>query len=160
MILELKTEWPQGLAELEGFLRGKGLCFQCRGHIPQSGGEIRWQYGNEKIAVRVSADRGFAWSALISDVYGWPDQWWVACELKDLISGTSSANSFCRRNISVSEGKKMIQESRDFATKGMKIIQANWDAIIEAFAPENRLRTHTQLKKIRAEYWAKNVFRI
>jgi hypothetical protein len=135
----LNIEWPEGLAELEEFLMSKGLYFQCRGPVPHSGGEIRWQYGNDKIAVRVSADRGIAWSAQVSDVEGWSDQWWVACELKDLIGGASGASSSCRHH-SVSDGMKTIQE--------------NWDAIVEAFAPENRSRTHTQLKTIRAQYWA------
>lgn len=152
---ELPIEWPEGLSEFEGFLRSKGLYFQCRGRIPHSGGEIRWQYGNDKIAVRVSADRGWAWSAQVSDIAGWPDQWWVACELKDLITGASGGSSFCRHNYNATDGMQVIQESQKRVAEGMRIIQENWDEIVAALAPENRSRTHTQLKKIRAEYWSK-----
>lgn len=151
----LPTEWPEGLAEFEEFLKSRSLYFQCKGPIPHSGGEIRCQYGNDKIAVRMSADRGWAWSTQVCDVCGWPDQWWLACELKDLMSGVSGASSFCRHNYDATDGMKVIQESRDRAAVGMRIIQENWDEIVKAFAPENRSTTHTRLKEIRAEYWAK-----
>jgi len=129
----LEIQWPEGLAELEKFLVSKGLYFQCRGPIPHSGGEIRWQYGNDKIAVRVSADRGYVWNAQVSDIAGWAEQWWVASELEQLLSAGRDA---------CSDGHASLQ---------MKIIQQNWDAIIDAFAPQNRSRTHTTLKSIREE---------
>lgn len=151
----LPIEWPERLEEFEEFLKSRGLYFQCKGRIPYSGGETRCQYGNDKIAVRISADRGWAWSAQLCDVYGWPDQWWVACELKDLITGASGASSFCRHDYDATDGMKVVQESRNRVAEGMRIIQENWDEIVDAFAPENRWRTHTQLKNIRAEYWSK-----
>ena len=120
----MRIEWPEGLAELEKFLVSKGLYFQCRGPVAHSGGEFRWQYGNDKIAVRVSADRGMVWSPQISDVDGWPDQWWVTCELQDLISGTSGASSLCAHRHSVRDGMKTIR-----------------DEIVAAFAPVNRTIT-------------------
>jgi sugar-phosphatase len=129
----LGIQWPEGLAELEKFLASKGLYFQCRGPIPHSGGEIRCQYGNDKIAVRVSADRGIVWSAQISDVDGWADQWWGASEIEQLLSGNRDASS---------DGRASLQ---------MKIIEQNWDEIVDAFAPQNRSRTHTTLKSIREE---------
>jgi hypothetical protein len=66
-------EWPKGLSQFEEFLKNRGLYFQCKGLIAFSGGEIRCQYGSDKIAVRVAADRGIAWSALVSDVAGCPN---------------------------------------------------------------------------------------
>ena len=30
-------EWPEGIAELEEFVRSKGLYFACQGPVPHSG---------------------------------------------------------------------------------------------------------------------------
>lgn len=93
---------------------------------------------NDKIAVRVSADRGYVWGAQVSDVAGWAEQWWSVVELREFLSGNSSGGGD-----SVSEQMRMGREY--------------WDAIVKAFAPEQRSGTHTALKEIRASR-AKRMF--
>ena len=128
----LPIEWPSGLAEFEEFLKSRGLDFQCKRLIPYSRGELRCQYGNDKITVRVRADRGYAWSAMVSEP-GWSEQWWVATELRELIGGGPQ-----------SEPEHLVEED-------IRIIRDHWDAIVDAFTAENRSRSHTLLKSIRAD---------
>lgn len=133
----MTIEWPEGIAELEEFVRSKELYFACRGPVPHSGGEIRWQYGNDKIAVLRKCGQRIRVERSKSEVAGWAQQWWVASELQELISGGSELVSSSSRSHSV--------------TDDMRIIQENWDEIVDAFAPQNRSRTHTVLKSLRAE---------
>src|SRR5437588_131395 len=63
----MEINWPDGLAELGEFLKTQGLSFQRRGIVPHTH-DILWQYGNDRIAVRVIADRGVVWSAQVADI--------------------------------------------------------------------------------------------
>ena len=129
----MTLDWPEGIDEFEVFLRSRGLSFQFRGRVPDSH-DIIWQYGTDKIGVRVIADRGLVWSAQIADIAGWPQQWYVAAELQELVR--SAGNSPPNDNSVAAQ---------------MRIIEENWSAIVDAFAPQNREKTHTLLKGIRSE---------
>lgn len=138
---ELQIEdqnWPEGIEELGAFLRGNGLCFQRQGIVPQTH-DILWQYGNDKVAVRVLADRGDVWGAHVADIAGWPQEWYSATELHEFITGQPVDD------VSVE--------------KQMKMIQTDWLSIVAAFTPENRERSHASLKFVRTQ-WAKRNWRI
>ena len=132
----MEINWPDGLAELGEFLKTQGLSFQRRGIVPHTH-DILWQYGNDRIAVRVIADRGDVWSAQVADIAGWPQEWYDATALRELITG------------SMEDGQSVSEK--------MRIIKDNWLAIVQSFAEQNREKTHSRLKKIRAE-WAKREF--
>jgi hypothetical protein len=128
-------DWPEGISQLGEFLRAQGLSFQRIGIVSHTGDQL-WQYGTDKIAVRVIADRGMVWSAQVADIAGWPQEWYSAVELLELLRGRQESSS---HDASLS------------VTEGMKIIQENWAAIVDAFAPHERTKTHTRLKELRIE---------
>ena len=127
--------WPKGISELEEFLRAHGLSFQRSGVVPHTGDQI-WQYGTDRIAVRVIADRGVVWSAQVADIAGWPQEWYSAVELLDVLRGGQESS---------------LYDASGSVTEEMKIIQENWTAIVAAFAPHERTKTHTRLKELRID---------
>ncbi|PYV63653.1 MAG: hypothetical protein DMG95_06305, partial [Acidobacteria bacterium] len=70
-------------------------------------------------------------------IAGWPQEWYDATDLRELITR------------SMEDGQSVSEK--------MRIIKDNWLAIVQSFAEQNREKTHSRLKKIRAE-WAKREF--
>ena len=111
------------------------MLFDRRGVVPYTGDKI-WQYSNSKIGVRVFADRGFVWSLQIADIAGWPGEWYPVSELRDLLTGKDAEWP--------SERDKKIDAQ-------IKFVEECWAAIAEAFGPDRREQTHTQLKLLRKQ---------
>jgi hypothetical protein len=118
-------DWPQGISQLEEFLGAQGLSFQRSGIVAHTGDQL-WQYGTDRIAVRVIADRGMIWSAQVADIAGWPQEWYSAVELKELLEGRH---------------ERVFYDASLSVTEEMKIIEENWAAIVDAFAPHQREKT-------------------
>ena len=127
------SDWPNGLDRFGEVLRAHGLSFDRRGFVPHTGDKL-WQYSTSKIGVRVFADRGLVWSLQIADIAGWPEEWYPASELQELLTGNDSAWS---------------AESADTIDAQMKFVEEHWPAIVEAFGPDKREQTHTRLKLLR-----------
>ena len=131
----MESDWPSGLDQFGEFLRTQGLSFDRRGRVPYTGDKI-WQYSTNKIGVRVVADRGFVWSVQIADIAGWPQEWYPASELGELLTGNDDAWP--------SERDEKIDAQ-------IKFVKEHWLAIVEAFGSDKRTQTHTRLKLLRKE---------
>jgi hypothetical protein len=131
----MKSDWPIGLDQFGEFLQTQGLSFDRRGSVPYTGDKI-WQYSTNKIGVRVVADRGFAWSVQIADIAGWPQEWYPASELRELLTGNDAPQH--------SERDERISAEIGF-------VEEHWLAIVEAFGSDKREQTHTRLKLLRKQ---------
>lgn len=131
----MASDWPSGLDQFAEFLRAQGLSFDRRGFVAHSGDKI-WQYSTNKIAVRVFADRGFAWSVQVADIAGWPQEWYPASELKELLTGNDAAWP--------SKRDERIDAEINF-------LEEHWPAIVAAFGSDKREQTHTRLKSLRKQ---------
>ena len=126
----MESEWPNGLDKFGEFLRAQGLSFERRGIVPHTGDKL-WQCGTSRIAVRVVADRGFVWSVRIADIAGWPQEWYAASEIRELLTGNDIAWP--------SERDEQIGAQ-------IKFVEVHWLAIVDAFSSEKREQTHARLK--------------
>jgi len=122
-------DWSEKFPAFEDFLKEKGLSCQRRGTVPRYGEKLA-QYGNDKIAVRVWSERGI-WFADIADIVGRPNEWYDSAIIRDLVKG---------------RGEDVLP-----ITEQMRIIEENWPAIADAFAPEHREQTNHQLNAMRKE---------
>jgi hypothetical protein len=127
----MSSDWPSDLERFGEFLQKQGLSFDRRGSVPYTGDKI-WQYSTSKIGVRVVAERGFAWGVEIADIAGWPQEWYPASELGELVTGNDAS---------------WPQE----IDAQVKFVEEYWRAIVEAFSSDNRERTHTSLKLLRKQ---------
>lgn len=125
-----ESDWPIGLDQFGEFLRMQGLSFDRRGFVPYTGDEI-WQYSTGKIGVRVVADRGIVWSVQIADIAGWPQEWYPAFELRELLTGNDAP----------------WPSGRDEEIGAqITFVKQHWLAILEAFGSDRRAQTHTLLR--------------
>ena len=131
----MKSDWPSGLDQFGEFLQTQGLSFDRRGFVPYTGDKI-WQYSTSAIGVRVVADRGFAWSVQIADIAGWPQEWYPASELRELLIGNDAPRH--------SERDERIGAE-------IRFVEEHWLAIVEAFDSDKREQTHTRLKLLRKQ---------
>lgn len=125
----MSAEWPDKFGRFEEFLSAQGLSCQRRETTPRYGEKLA-QYGNGRIAVRILSERG-VWWAEVADIAGRPDEWYDAAIVRDLIKG---------------RGEDVLP-----ITEQMRIIEDNWSAIADAFAPANREETHKRLDILRNE---------
>ena len=116
-------------------LQTQGLSFDRRGLVPYTGDKI-WQYSTSKIGVRVAADRGIVWSVQIADIAGWPEEWYPASELRELLTGNDAPWP--------SERDERIGAETTF-------VEEYWLTIVEAFDSDKREQTHTRLKLLRKQ---------
>ena len=116
-------------------MRTQGLSIDRRGLVPYTGDKI-WQYSTSKIGVRVAADRGIVWSVQIADIAGWPEEWYPASELRELLTGNDAPWP--------SERDERIGAEITF-------VEQYWLTIVEAFDSDKREQTHTRLKLLRKQ---------
>jgi len=136
----MASDWPSGLDQFGEFLQSQGLSFERRGIVPHTGDKL-WQFGTSKIGVRVVADRGVVWSVRVADIAGWPQQWYAASELRELLTGNE---------------EEWPSEPDDGIAAQIKFVEEHWLAILEAFGSDKREQTHTDLKVLaeqRAKRW-------
>ncbi len=131
----MKSDWPSGLDQFGEFLQTQGLSFDRRGLVPYAGDKI-WQYSTSKIGVRVAGDRGIVWSVQIPDIAGWPEEWYPASELSELLTGNDAPWP--------SERDERIGAEITF-------VEEYWLTIVEAFDSDKREQTHTRLKLLRKQ---------
>jgi hypothetical protein len=129
------SDWPSGLDQFGEYLRTQGLSFDRRGFVPYTGDKI-WQYSTNKIGVRVIAERGFVWSLQIADIAGWPQEWYPASELRELLTGCDAAWP--------SERDEKIHSQ-------IKFVEEHWLKILGAFGSDKREQTHTRLQSLRKQ---------
>lgn len=123
--------WPEGLDEFGAFLQRQGLWFQRRGVAPGSG-DVIWQYGTNAIAVRWVSGHDMG-GICVADIAGWPQQWYGAAQLRDLLKGEIDDNW------PHSEGDDGVSEQ-------MKFVEEYWQAIVKSFSDGKRSETHEALK--------------
>jgi hypothetical protein len=139
----MTSDWPSGLDQFGEFLQKQSLSFERRGTVPHTGDKL-WQYGTNKIGVRVVADRGVVWSVRVADIAGWPQQWYAACELRELLTGTSDVWPSAEQDDGIGEQ--------------MRFVEKHWPAIVAAFGADKGPETHERLKELAQErskrkYW-------
>lgn len=129
----MTSEWPDHLDEFGEFLVEQGLSFERKGIVPQSGDKL-WQYGNSQLGVRVVADKGLVWSVRVADIAGWPNQWYAACELREML---------------IDEHESCSEWPREAGIAGqIRFVEEKWASIADAFAPLKRRESHETLKQL------------
>ena len=129
------SDWPSGLDQFGEFLRTQGLSFDRRDLVPHTGDKI-WQYSTSKIGVRVAADRGFVWSVQIADIAGWPEEWYPASELRELLTENDAP---------------WPSEREEKIVAQITFVEEHWLAIVAAFGSDKREQTHTRLRLLRKQ---------
>jgi len=129
----MTPDWPSGLDQFGEFLQTQGLSFDRQGFVHSTREKI-WQYSTSKIGVRVVAR--FVWGVEIADIAGWPQEWYPASELSELLTGNDTDG--------LSEGDDKIDAQ-------IKFVEEYWLAIVDAFGSDKRKKTHTRLKLLRKQ---------
>ena len=117
---------PKEIADFEAFLGKNGLILRRREEQPVFSDKMIL-YGNLDISVRIVSDRGI-WYVEVADGAR-PDEWYDAAIIRDLFG--------CH-------GEDVLSLADQ-----VRIIQMNWQSIVDGFGFVNRENTHVRLDALR-----------